>query len=348
MEKYNFASDLLTNISIDKKSCTPKYLQLANSILDVVESGISKTRVSLPSIAQLAASLGLSKDTVERSYKYLKENGVLHPSYGKGHYVNLDGFRKAIKICLVLNKLSNQKKELHQALSDKLGSDVLLDIYVYNNSFSCFQRIIESTKENYSHYLIIPHFNNSEDQAAAFINSSIQKSKLIVLDRKLEGLDNDCACIYESFQEDIYDALEQMQSSLKKYSTIKLIFPSDSHFPRDIHDGLTSFCNTYSFKKEVIPSTKNESITAGTLYICLTENDLVDLVERVNEAGLNLGSDVGVISYNDSPVKRYIGNGITTFSTDYRTMGAFAADMILNKYSSHIKLPFSINYRASV
>ena len=69
MEKYNFTSDLLTNISIDKKSCTPKYLQLANSILDVVESGDQKARCTTSRVYDGFAGLGVYErhDQVERA-----------------------------------------------------------------------------------------------------------------------------------------------------------------------------------------------------------------------------------------------------------------------------------------
>ncbi len=48
------------------------------------------------------------------------------------------------------------------------------------------------------------------------------------------------------------------------------------------------------------------------------ENDLVILIERILAAGLKVGKDVGVISYNETPLKKIILNGITTISTDFK------------------------------
>jgi hypothetical protein len=51
------------------------------------------------------------------------------------------------------------------------------------------------------------------------------------------------------------------------------------------------------------------------------ENDLVLLVEKIIETKLEVGKHVGVISYNETPSKKIILNGITTISTDFHFIG---------------------------
>jgi DNA-binding LacI/PurR family transcriptional regulator len=60
------------------------------------------------------------------------------------------------------------------------------------------------------------------------------------------------------------------------------------------------------------------------------DNELVVIAEHCRDAGYELGKDIGVISYNETPMKRIIGNGITVISTDFAMMGVHAADFILN------------------
>ena len=38
---------------------------------------------------------------------------------------------------------------------------------------------------------------------------------------------------------------------------------------------------------------------------------------------------IGIISYNETPLKKVVENGITTISTDFKAMGKLLANMIL-------------------
>ena len=59
------------------------------------------------------------------------------------------------------------------------------------------------------------------------------------------------------------------------------------------------------------------------------EDDLVLLIEKIIETKLEVGKQVGVIAYNETPLKRIILNGINTISTDFHLMGEKAAQLIL-------------------
>jgi DNA-binding LacI/PurR family transcriptional regulator len=84
------------------------------------------------------------------------------------------------------------------------------------------------------------------------------------------------------------------------------------------------------------------------VYISLTENDLISLVEKAIASPFKVGTDVGVISYNETPLKKIILNGITTISTDFQLMGQKTAELIQNNSKEHIELPFYLTLRASL
>lgn len=63
---------------------------------------------------------------------------------------------------------------------------------------------------------------------------------------------------------------------------------------------------------------------------------------------LRIGEDVGVISYNETPLKKFILNGITTISTDFEKMGKMAAELIKNKNKQHVEVPFYLQKRPSI
>jgi len=84
------------------------------------------------------------------------------------------------------------------------------------------------------------------------------------------------------------------------------------------------------------------------VYINLMENDLVILIEKILSTRLKVGKHVGVISYNETPMKKIILNGITTISTDFEMMGAKAAELILENSKEHVEIPFRLTLRSSL
>lgn len=334
-------------IQVDEYSSTPKYLQLTNSILSAIESGKIQNNYLLPSINELSYELDISRDTAEKGYKYLKKIGVVGSVPGKGYYIISTDFRRTLKIFLLFNKLSSHKKIIYDAFIKALGDHVAVDFYIYNNDFNLFKKLLSNKKEDYSHYVIIPHFMEGHDHVHEVINL-IPKEKLVILDKLVPGVSGEYAAVYENFENDIYNALDQAREHLGKYHTIKIIMPKLSYYPVEILKGFYRFCQQYAFTSKVVNQILTEEIAEGEVYINLMEDDLVILIERLINMKLKLGRDVGVISYNETPLKKIILDGITTVSTDFRQMGEMTAKLILENSKEHLEVPFHLTLRASL
>mgnify|MGYP003575365682 CR=1 FL=1 len=337
----------LDYISVDEYSATPKYLQISNSILHAIKTGKIEREALLPSINDLSFRLDISRDTVEKAYRYLKKIEVLGSFPGKGYFVLDTDFMQTLKIFLLFNKLSAHKKIVYDAFIDAIGSHVIVDFYIYNNDLTLFKTLLKRKEDEYSHYVIIPHFLEGAENAPAAINS-IPKEKLIILDKLIPGIHGNYAAVYQNFEKDIFGALGQAREELNKYHTLKIIFPKKSYYPIEILKGFSLFCQNYSFKSRTVYNIADEPIEAGEVYISLMEDDLVVLIEKIKQQGLDIGKEVGIISYNETPLKKLILNGITTISTDFKQMGTIAAQMILNDCKDHREVPFYINKRASL
>jgi DNA-binding transcriptional regulator YhcF (GntR family) len=340
-------ADFFSLIHVDEYSATPKYLQLSDSIIEAIEDGKLIKGDILPSINELSYVLEISRDTAEKGYKYLKKKGVVVSVPGKGYYIGQTDFNKKIKIFLLFNKLSVHKKIIYDSFAAALGEDALIDFYIYNNDFKIFKRLIQNKRTDYSHYVIIPHFVEGGEDAAQIINT-LPKEKLILVDKKIEGVNGHYSAIYENFEKDIYRALTDAKDALTKYHTLKLIFPKRGYFPKEIIYGFTRFCQQYAFNHQVVSDLKNEPIMAGEVFINLMEDDLVVLIERIISLDLKMGIDVGVISYNETPLKKFLLNGITTVSTDFKLMGTLAAEIIKNKRHHDQEAPFYLTLRPSL
>jgi len=252
-----------------------------------------------------------------------------------------------LKIFLLFNKLSAHKKIVYDAFVEKLGDMALVDFYIYNNDFTLFKRLIQNNKNEYTHYVIIPHFVEGGENASEIINQ-LPANKVLLLDKLIPGIQHTSAAVYENFEKDIYDALEELRDQLSNYHTIKIIFPEYTYHPEEILKGYLKFCKQYAFNHKVVHDVSREPIKEGEVFINLMEADLVILIEKILATKLKVGKHVGVISYNETPLKKIILNGITTISTDFECMGKKAAELILTNSTEHFEVPFYVTNRSSL
>ena len=338
---------IFKHIFIDYYSATPKYLQLANCIIKAISEGVLKENDVLPSINELSFEFEISRDTAEKGYKHLKKTGVLGSVPGKGYFVKNTELNHKLKIFLLFNKLSPHKKIIYDAFVASLGDMAAIDFYIYNNDFLLFKKLISQQKGDYSHYVIVPHFLEGGENVHEIVNT-LPKDKLVLMDKLLPGVTGNYAAVYEDFETDIYNALVQANDKLSLYNTIKIIFPEYTYHPNEILKGFYRYCQQYAFNYKVVHKIEDEPIQKGEVFINLMENDLVILIEKILTTGLKVGKDVGVISYNETPLKKIILNGITTISTDFQMMGEKAAQMILDQSTEHMAMPFYLTLRASL
>lgn len=322
-------------------------MQLANSVINAInDEKIGKDDL-LPSINELSFEFEISRDTAEKGYKYLKQIGILGSVPGKGYYVKSTEVNQPLKIFLLFNKLSVHKKIMYDSFVKKLGDLASIDFYIYNNDYTLFKRLIQNNKNEYTHYVVIPHFLDGGENAHEIINE-LPADKLLMLDKLIPGVDASSAAVYEDFEKDIYEALEELREKLSKYHTIKMIFPEYTYHPKEIIKGFKRFCHQYAFNSKIVHDISNEPIKDGEVYINLMEDDMLTLLEKIKVTKLKVGKDVGIISYNETPWKQFILEGITTISTDFEKMGTMTAEMILNNERAHLPVPFKVTLRKSL
>ena len=105
----------MTNIPInlDYQSRTPIYEQIVNSIERYVVLGILKEKEQIPSIREMASSIGVNPNTVKKSYDILEGKGIIHTISTKGTFIseNTDKATKA-KIDREINHIREEINEL--------------------------------------------------------------------------------------------------------------------------------------------------------------------------------------------------------------------------------------------
>lgn len=336
-------------IIIQEESKVPKYRQIVDSILTAIENGNLKVNDRLPSVNELLIEFDISRDTVVHAYEHLKKSKVIESVPGKGFYVINDQLSLKARIFLIFNKLSPHKKIIFDSFAKTLGDKATIDFFIYNNSFRHFKELVlEGKKRDHTHYVVICHFEEGGCDILNFLKDEIPQEKLVVLDKRIDGLSEKVATVYQDFEKNIYAALIELNPLLKKYRKIGLLLRKRTYHPEEIRKGFIKFCGEFAYDFEVIADPDNLEIEKNTAYINLMENDLVILLKKLSETKYTLGKDVGIISYNDTPIKEILKEGITVISTDFENLGRKAAELILNKKTEQIDNPFYVIQRKSL
>lgn len=72
---------------IDYKSRVPLYEQLISSIKEQILKGLLEPETKLPSVRELAASLTINPNTIQKAYSQLEADGYIYSVRGRGNYV---------------------------------------------------------------------------------------------------------------------------------------------------------------------------------------------------------------------------------------------------------------------
>ena len=324
----------------------PKYKQIVQSIVADIERAVLKKNEQLPSISELSEEYYLARDTVEKAYRELKEQGFITAVQGKGFYVNGKENNK-MRILLIFNKLSSYKKLIYYAFLKVLGEKATVDLQIHHYNARIFEEIIEKNLGKYNYYVVMPHFFPESDQSLALKTlEKIPAAELVLLDKDLPEYTKPCLSVYQDFEKDIFDALESAQDLLVKYQRLVLIFPSDGNYTTDIVKGFRYFCIDSQKDFAIKENAFDEILQPKTAYVVVEDTDLAELIKRTRQTNYILGQDIGIVSFNETTLKELLE--ITVITTDFETMGRTAAALLLDKKQIKVKNPFYIIRRNSL
>ena len=322
------------------------YKEISETIISDIEKGVLNENFHLPSINEFSVKYAVARDTIEKAYKELKKQGYITSLRGKGYFV-IGKKNKKIKVLLVFNKLSSFKKIIYDSLLKGLGKKAKVDLHIHHYDPAILKEILHSNLGKYNYYVIMPHFfYHAKKKHYIPLLKSIPSNELILLDKMVSGVYPDVSAIYQDFKYDIYDALNSTKNPIEKYRKIKMIFPDTAHHPLEITEGVQKFCDESGLSFIINTNIDKEVITKGTLYIVIEDTDLAKLIKKIRLTKLELGKEIGIISFNETDLKELLN--ITVISTDFSKMGSSLAAMILKKHHVQIKNPFSIIQRSSL
>jgi len=219
---------------------------------------------------------------------------------------------------------------LYDNLMANLGDGVNVNIFFHHHNLKVFENLLTNNLGQYNFYVVMPHFI---EDVTKFLQN-IPKEKLLILDIDAPKLGDDYAILHQDFEKNIYQGLSKAVLLIKKYQTLTLVLSSKNFqfTPIGIINGFEKFCKEFKISYEIISNLEEEEhLQKDHAYLVFRENDLVRFINWSNKKGWKLGEDIGLISYDDTPIKEILAEGISVISNDFALMGKVAAQMILSR-----------------
>ena len=334
---------------IDRTSKEPLYKQLVSNVVHGIREGELHPGDILPSMNDLALQLDISRETVKKAYNILTSKGFVTPKQGKGFYIAEPSSDSRPHILLLFDKFSDYKQILFNAFDKQLDNSAELTILVHNQDINLLKHYLDNHLDMYDYYILTPHFplDETSQLMAAKQIARIPNRKLIMLDKIQAELPGRYGAVYQDFENDIFNGLAQGLEDLKKVRMLRVITLPQSLYGQMVQKGVKNFTDKHNIPVEFRTTIPDDICKSDCFLLLNSQLDagLVELSQKITSAGMNIGTDVKIISYNDVDLNELVIGGLTTVSTDFREMGRMAAEMIRQHKMEKVHCPFRMNRR---
>ncbi|WP_445453913.1 GntR family transcriptional regulator [Flavobacterium sp. 25HG05S-40] len=318
-------------INIDAQSTLPKYKQIIFSVEVAIAEKRLKRNDKLPSVNKISLEFSISRDTVLLAFDELKKRGIIYSILGKGYYVKSVEFNFEQRFFLLFDELNIFKEDIYNSFLKTISNKAQVDIFFHHFNIDTFRKLISESNGNYSKYIVMP----TNLSGAASIIKMLPENDVYILDQTNDQL-QEYPSVHQNFVKDMYDSLFIGKDKLNNYEKLILIFPGFKE-PIGMVEGFKKFCDDYTFSNEIISSFEGRTVQKGTVYIIPDDRHLVAVLEQAKVQQFQIVADFGIISYNDTPLKKVVESGITTISTNFSTMGMLLASMILENRKEKVE-----------
>jgi len=334
-------------ISVANNVQSSKVEQIVVAIAKDIDRGALKGGQKLPSINEFSEKNCVARDTIEKAYKQLRSKGYIASYPSRGYFVLGRSNSKQLRVLLVFNKLSSFKKSIYDGILQGLGKKAKVDLQIHHYDPKLLREILDTNLGKYDFYVIMPHFfTHANANECIEIIRTVPPHQLVLLDKDMKGLNCAYKGVFQDFRSDIFEALQSLQHPLQKYEGITLILPENIHHPKEIIEGVKTFCKKAGMKFCLKPNAQKDLLQKSMVYITTEDDDLAELIKQLRQSRLQPGKDVGIISFNETVFKELLD--ITVITTDFPAMGRTAADLILKKEYTQLKNPFLVIQRGSL
>ena len=322
---------------IDNNSPKTKVLQLVEQFRNaILTQGLSKGE-RLPSVNELMKTCSLSRDTVVKGYNELKLQGLIIASPQKGYFVAENNKR----LLLVLDTFKAYKEELYASIIKHLPEDYEVELVFHHYNVEVLESVLNQGLPRCSACAVM----SFDHPNVPILLSKVPKERLLIIDWNIRM--KETAFIGQDFGQTLYDNLNSNKKRFEKYQKLIYLFPTFTYHPQSSIVHFERFCKKNGFNYE-IKADSDIQPQKGEMYLLVSDRTMAHLLNGIQDKQLSIGEDVGILSYNETPLKKYLRNGISAISTDFYEMGKQIANWTQNNRHVNITIPTTIILRDSL
>jgi DNA-binding LacI/PurR family transcriptional regulator len=342
----------MLNLQISDSTDTPVYMQIANAVCDELSSGQIVPGDKLPTESALAAGLKINRVTASRAYEYLQSRGIIIQKRGSGTFAAPGALnrlqhamgRRVANLAIILGEdsLGKCQRETQFILTDLLeGLGQILGEREHHwtiHDAITHEALDGLTKDD----AVIYHSHKEIDMST--VRTLLQRGVRIVSIWRLPILSGIPHIRYDSHQSAMLACRHLVECGYKQigflgrksdvYAPTSRKFTAfnsalqdfglelDARYIRDVHrvpPGKAYAATCDMIKNGDLP----EALFVDTDYKAM------EAICALNEAGLQVPQDIGIVSYDDIPEAATFKPALTTVRTPRREVGQRAAEMLL-------------------
>ena len=325
--------------TINPSSTILKFQQLIDCVNDAISQNVLKAGDILPSVNQVCKENSLSRDTVFKAYAELKNRGIIESVPNRGYFIS----QATTKVFLFLDTFKAYKEVLYGSFRENLPDNVAVDLHFHHYNIDLFEKIIKESIGKYTKYVIM----NFDHPRVKETISLIPTQKLLIIDWDVNCADEHSS-VFQDFGQPVYDCFSENINLIRKYDSFIYLYPEFTYHPVESIKYFKNFSTEFSINHNILKEFKKLNIQKGELYLLVSDRTLAKVLDQCEQKGLVPGEDVGIISYNETPMKKYVKNGITVLSTDFELMGQKAAEFVATGEKINFCVPTRLKIRSSL
>lgn len=320
-----------------------KHEQLVQGFINSIDARILVKGDQLPSVNVMIRETGFARETIVKGYKELIERGIIESKRGMGYYISNTDTGQPVKVALILYAFDSIQETFYNAFRDLLVPDVQVDVFFHHQNIDTFESIISNISGKYGMYVVtpMPHPRTAE------ILKVLPLHKFLMIDR-FEPVAGDFSYVTQEFEASSYRVFVELLDRIRSFEEMIFFSRPNSDLPVEIMKAFKRFVKDhdikYQVKKEYVPG----SVEKGKIYFICNDRQLWTMLKDCTIQGIKPGEEVGILSQDDDPIKEFICDGITTYSTDFQLMAQKAAQFVLGQEKIQEVIPTVLKRRSSL
>lgn len=346
---------MILDLQIQPSNGQPIYRQIADHVCKAVQAGRLIAGQKLPSMSVLARQLGVSPLTINRSYEYLANQGIVKQKHGSGTYIQSQAKSqisrhekrrvKHIYVAIGHETLSHCHNATLFIITDILGG--VMDVLGQRETHVVYVKTINETclseaKPDDAVLLLRTTQGYDPIYHASLLKRNIRVASMWNMAPMTLALSPNVSVNHK--QTDRLACEHLLTCGYRKIGFIGRCNPDPEAITRKFltYNHVMRNAGLDIYTRYV----RNATVTPGQAYAAAfdivkngdlpdalfvdTDYKAMEVITALNEMGIRVPEDIGIASYDDIPEAANFHPPLTTVHTPRRAIGQTLGNMLLN------------------